>query len=78
MLESGDPLGKLFIFQTGRPYSVTEPSCLKMRQGMSKFWAVEDFALLSRIGKYFDYGNVKFRCRQATVAFLLLIFFGAY
>jgi hypothetical protein len=49
-----------------------------MRQGMSKFWAVEEVALLSRIGKYFDYSKVKFRCHQGTVAFLLLIFFGAY
>jgi hypothetical protein len=45
---------------------------------MSKFWAVEQSPLLSRIRKYFDYSKVKFRCRQATVAFLLLVFVGAY
>jgi hypothetical protein len=49
----------------------------KNQTGMSKFWAVEQFALLSRIGKYFDYSKVKLRRQQAIVAFLLLVFFGA-
>jgi hypothetical protein len=54
-----------------------EPSCLKMKQGCLSFGQVSS-SLLSCIRKYFDYSKVKFQCRQATVAFLLLVFFGVY
>ena len=50
----------------------------KNETSLSKFWATSQFLVALAYGKYFDYSKVKFRCHQATVAFLLLVFFGAY
>jgi hypothetical protein len=46
-----------------------------MRHGCLSFEQLSNSAALTFQKKYFDYSKVKLRCLQATVAFLLLLFF---